>query len=263
MRSLIAMLAIAGMFLAGPAFADDDDDDGPGNGPPCFITGTCGGGGGGGVGDITNRNTNDNSARATGGDATAFGGDGGDGFGLGVAGAGVFDSGNSSSTSGATALSGPSTAISGPSVADAYSGVDFEDATFGNSRNSNSISGSLSGSQDTSVDADNDVSTDVDIDASDRSTTIVEDRKDPVASAAPVFASACSAGVSAQSYGFGGALANTNPMCDLALAVELAIKVDNFELARELTDRAATFARHRTNPVRMYGQWIPFLGQLF
>ena len=234
MRSLLILIAVVsvGMFLAAPSLANNVGthcvqfgDDHPG----------CGGGGGGGddddddnggsgdpgvFGDNTNTNTN-----------TAFG--------LGIAGAGVFDSGNSSSASGATAVSGPSSA---------YSGVDFEDASFGNS----------------DVATDNDQSTNVDVDARNQSTstTLVEDRKDPVASAAPVFASACSAGISAQSYGFGGALANTNPMCDLALAVELAIKVDNFELARELVDRAARFARHRTNPIRMYGQWIPFLGQL-
>ena len=234
MRSLLILIAIlsVGMFLAAPSFANsagshcvqfgddhpgcgggggDDDDDDDNNG---------GSGGPGAFGDNTNTNT---------------------AFGLGIAGAGVFDSGNSSSTSGATAVTGPSSA---------YSGVGFEDASFG-------------GNSD--VATDNDQSTNVDVDARNlsTSTTVVEDRKDPVASAAPVFASACSAGISAQSYGFGGALANTNPMCDLALAVELAIKADNFELARELVDRAARFAWHRTNPIRMFGQWVPFIGQLF
>ena len=101
------------------------------------------------------------------------------------------------------------------------------------------------------------------IDASDRSVQRIEAKSIPVASAAPVFASACSAGVSAQTMGFGGSLASTNPMCDLALAAEMARSVGNNELAYELSMEAATFARARTNVVRRFGQWIPFIGQLW
>jgi hypothetical protein len=228
MRSLLILIAVVsvGMFLAAPSFANDA-------GSHCVQFGDDHPGCGGGGGDDDDDDDNGGNGHNGGSTNSAFSASGS------IAGAGVFDSGNSASTS---------------SVGDtsAFSGVDFENARLGNSHNANRLS----------TDTDNDQSTDVSIDASDRSTTIVEDRKDPVASSAPVFASACSAGISAQSYGFGGALANTNPMCDLALAVELAIKVENFDLARKLVDRAARFAWHRTNPMRMWGQWIPFIGQL-
>jgi hypothetical protein len=228
MRSLLILIAVVsvGMFFAAPSFANDA-------GSHCVQFGDDhpGCGGGGGDDDDNNGGNGGNGGGST--NSAAFSASGS------IAGAGVFDSGNSASTS---------------SVGDtsAFSGVNFENARLGNSHNANRLS----------TETDNDQS--VSIDASDRSTTttIVEDRKDPVASAAPVFASACSAGISAQSYGFGGSLANTNPMCDLALAVELAIKVENFDLARKLVDRAARFAWHRTNPMRMWGQWIPFIGQL-
>jgi hypothetical protein len=123
--------------------------------------------------------------------------------------------------------------------ADAFSGVDFSGTNFGAAEQATTI------------------------DVSDRSVTRIEVADIPVASAAPVFASACSAGVSGQSMGFGGSLATTNPMCDMALAAEMARAVGNDELAYELTMEAATFARARTNIVRRFGQWIPFVGSLW
>lgn len=125
------------------------------------------------------------------------------------------------------------------SSANAFSGVDFSGTNFGAAEQATTI------------------------DFSDRSVTRIEAADIPVASAAPVFASACSAGVSGQSMGFGGSLATTNPMCDMALAAEMARAVGNDELAYELTIEAATFARARTNIVRRFGQWIPFIGQLW
>ena len=46
--------------------------------------------------------------------------------------------------------------------------------------------------------------------------------RNPVSSAAPVSASACSSGVSAQGVDLGAALAVTNPYCNLALTAEVA-----------------------------------------
>lgn len=125
------------------------------------------------------------------------------------------------------------------SNAEAFSGVDFSGTNFGAAEQATTI------------------------EVSDRSVTTIKSSKIPVASAAPVFASACSAGVSGQGMGFGGSLATTNPMCDMALAAEMARAVGEDELARELTLEAARFARARTNIVRRWGQWIPFVGQLW
>jgi hypothetical protein len=165
------------------------------------------------------------------GDDGDDGGDGGDG-GTNGTGGGVFtntiDIANTNTNTNTTS-----------STADAFSGVDFSGAGFGAAEQATTI------------------------DVSDRSVTRIEAADIPVASAAPVFASACSAGVSGQSMGFGGSLATTNPMCDMALAAEMARAVGNDELAYELTIEAATFARARTNIVRRFGQWIPFVGSLW
>jgi len=258
MRSFIILLiAVAGMVLASPSYAIFDGGDDNSTNSTAQATGVGVGVAGSDAAANAGVSKSGNSANLNKNKNTA------------VSGSGVFGSGNSKST----AINGPNTAVTGPSISDAsaFSGVDFEDASFGNSRNENTLVGKQSQHQGqsqnqgqvTDTDQKNKQETDLSVDASDRSTTLVQDTRDPVASAAPVFASACSAGVSAQSYGFGGALASTNPMCDLALAVELALKVGNTELANELTERAASFSKNRTNPVRVYGQWIPFFGQLF
>ena len=88
-------------------------------------------------------------------------------------------------------------------------------------------------------------------------------KRDPVHSAAGVFASACSSGVSGQGIGFGGALAKTNPLCDLAMAVELADKLEDKALRDELIDRAASLAMHRSNFIRRFAQWLPVVGSFF
>jgi hypothetical protein len=305
---ILALVAILGLGFAPTAFAGHNDDC-PYYNPNCNEPDEEPG-----TGDAGNVNTNTNSASGGDSSARAYGGDGGTVFGSGnsssMAGggdAGVYGSGNSSSGSSVGPV-GNNSGNSDVSIggrdsfspdANAYSGVDFEDARFGNSRSgsqagasADSTQGQQQGqgqmqgqlnlqgqdvsvgttvgttvgndlSQGQSTATDNDQATSVDIDASDRSSTVYEDKRDPVASAAPVFASACSAGVSAQSYGFGGSLASVNPMCDLALAAEMARAVGNDELAYELTIEAAAFARARTNVVRRYGQWIPVLGQLF
>jgi len=93
-------------------------------------------------------------------------------------------------------------------------------------------------------------------------TITYEDEKDPVNTAATVFASQCSAGVSAQTFGMGASLGTTNPMCDLALASEMALKVGNEDLAAELALDAAKFARSRANILRRWFNWIPLIGPL-
>ncbi len=103
----------------------------------------------------------------------------------------------------------------------------------------------------------------VQIDSSDQSTTTYKERKNPVASAAPVFATACSSGVSAQTMGFGGSLASTNPMCDLALAAEMARAGGDEELSRELMLRAAKYARARSNVMRRWSQYLPIIGNIY
>jgi hypothetical protein len=286
---ILALVAILSLGFAPTAFAGHNNECPPNN-PNCNIEDPDEPGTG-------NVNTNTNNVGGGDASARAYGGDGGAVFGSGnsssVAGggdAGVYGSGNSDVSFGHGSLSPD---------ASAYSGVDFEDARFGNSRSGSQAGASadstnvldntqgqgqgqmqgqlnLQGqdvsvgttvgndlSQGQSTATDNDQETQIAIDASDHRSTVIEDKRDPVASAAPVFASACSAGVSAQSYGFGGSLASVNPMCDLALAAEMARAVGNDELAKELTLEAAAFARARTNIVRRYGQWIPVLGQLF
>lgn len=101
------------------------------------------------------------------------------------------------------------------------------------------------------------------IDSSDQSSYTYKERKQPVASAAPVFATACSSGVSAQSFGFGGSLASTNPMCDLALAAEMARAGGDEELSRELMLRAAKYARARSNVMRRWSQYLPIIGNIY
>jgi hypothetical protein len=233
------------------------------------------------VANLFGGDTTDNSINNS-----AQGGQGGNGTGVGVgigqggnAGAnsdsGVFGSGNSRVGVGPVGNnSGNShTDVNNRNSNAAFSGVDFEDATFGNSSNSNSNTlgqqqGQIQGQKQGQInaqgqDTDQANKQTTKIDASDRSVTTIEASDIPVASAAPVFASACSAGVSGQSMGFGGSLATTNPMCDMALAAEMARAVGNDELAYELTLEAARFARARTNVVRRFGQWIPFVGSLW
>ena len=268
MRNLgIALIAAAALCLAAPAFADRDDDRNPcGNRGNNCEQGGGGSQGGGGFGDITNtnRNTNTNTARSN-SDATGVGVGVGLGFGQGG------DGGN------ARARGGDATARVGDTSA--FSGVDFGRADIGNStndlsnRNRNNVSTSTSteqGQQQGQIQGQlqgqqvvDESSVNLSVSDNSDNSTFVEAADIPVASAAPVFASACSAGVSGQSMGFGGSLATTNPMCDMALAAEMARAVGNDELAYELTMEAATFARARTNVVRRFGQWIPFIGSLW
>lgn len=95
-------------------------------------------------------------------------------------------------------------------------------------------------------------------------TTVFEAQKrNPVSSAAPVFATACSRGVSGQFVGVGGAIAANNEICDLATAAELAERTGNMELRDKLVARAGDLALARANRLRVWFQWVPFVGQLY
>jgi hypothetical protein len=100
------------------------------------------------------------------------------------------------------------------------------------------------------------------VDARDQSTINYDAQKrNPVSSAAPVFATACSRGASAQGVGMGGAIAFTNEICDLALAAELAGNAGDLELRDKLIERAGELAFARGNKLRVWLQWIPLIGQ--
>lgn len=263
----IALIAAVALCVASPALAGFGSTDNSTN-----VTNTANGGNGGNARAGARAGANANS-RASGGDARAQGGNSRVGP--------VGNNSGNSRNSNANRNSNDSSARVGN--VGAYSGVDFDDARIGNSRNTNDLSNRNRNSVDTSTSTSTstqqgqqqgqiqgqlqgqqftDSSAVTVTDSSDNS-TFVEAADIPVASAAPVFASACSAGVSGQSMGFGGSLATTNPMCDMALAAEMARAVGNDELAYELTMEAATFARARTNIVRRFGQWIPFVGSLW
>jgi hypothetical protein len=87
--------------------------------------------------------------------------------------------------------------------------------------------------------------------------------RDPIHSAASVFSAACASGVSAQGVNLGGALAKTNEMCDLAMAIELADKLEDKTLRDELIVRAGSLAMHRSNFIRRFASWIPVVGSFF
>jgi hypothetical protein len=65
-------------------------------------------------------------------------------------------------------------------------------------------------------------------------TTYEAQERNPVSSAAPVSASACSSGVSAQGVDLGGAVAVTNIYCNLALTAEVAKANGKTEIASEM-----------------------------
>lgn len=67
--------------------------------------------------------------------------------------------------------------------------------------------------------------------------------RNPVSSAAPVSASACSSGISAQGVDFGAALARTNPYCNLALTAEVARAQDMPGTAKEMVILMRRMAR--------------------
>jgi hypothetical protein len=213
-RIVLLVALVAALFaFSTPAFADPPG--GCEGGPPCGQGGGQGPGGNGGAG-------------GQGGPGGAGGqggvGDGGDAFAAqgqlqgqlqgqaqGQA-QGVFDSGNSASSSSASATGGNAT--QGQIGIQGQLGILDNENTLDNSTSvgtSTSTSTSSSNGQDqTSVGS---------VDSHDSLTVegddIVYEAPDiPVNSAAPVFAGACSQGVSVQTQSFGGSAGTTNPVCD-------------------------------------------------
>lgn len=202
MRKLnLVLIALFAITIASPAFATFGSD--------CNGNNNCN----------TDRSVTDDHSinnRATGGDASARAG----ASSRSGAAAGVFGSGNSSSRSGVM--------------------------NSGNNRNRNTnvgIQGQL-GILDSDVDVTNRLSNDTDVSnrqgqeqgqhqgqvgiVKDGDVQVVDDSEAvvegddivyeapeiPVNSAAPVFAGACSQGVSVQTHSFGGSAGTTNPVCD-------------------------------------------------
>lgn len=275
-RFALFAVTLAALFLASPAFADNncvgfggcqdndtvnniDNSVGPaGNFSP---TATAAGGAGG-------------DARAAGGDASALG--------LGVGLAGVSDSGNSANTNRNLNNSdfGNSAAFSGVGDVGNNSGNSSSDSSAsafgaqGQMQGQVGIQGQL-GILDNENDLDN--STRVSTDTSTRTSTrsnqdqtavgsvdshdsvtvegddISYEAPDiPVNSAAPVFAGACSQGVSVQTQSFGGSAGTTNPVCDyVAVAGGFIAAGERTEALRVLTkaEDAADW-RYRFSQIR-------------
>jgi hypothetical protein len=87
--------------------------------------------------------------------------------------------------------------------------------------------------------------------------------RDPVSSAAPVSASACASGVSAQGVDLGGAVAVVNPYCNVALVAEAAAARGMTEVAEEMVNLMADMARADVEGVfgfRKFVRKLPVLG---
>lgn len=230
-RFALLVVTLATLFLAVPAFADNN----------CVGFGDCQ------DNDVTNNI--DNSVGPAGNfspTASAAGGGGGaaqsasdaSALGLGVAGAGVFDSGNSSnanrnlndsnfgnSASGSFAGVGDVGNNSGNSSSDssatAFGAQGQMQGQLGILDNTNTLDNGneISTSTSTSTKTNQDQTAVGTVDSHDSVTVegddIVYESPDiPVNSAAPVFAGACSQGVSVQTQSFGGSAGTTNPVCD-------------------------------------------------
>lgn len=247
MKTLVlSIFAILAISFAQPALATNFDD--------CNGNATC-------IGDDLNQTNNDshdttNAPVANGGQ----GGQGGDGFGLGI---GVGKGGSAFATGG-----------------------DAEVEDSGNSSVGNGY-GNFSPESNSRVDSDVDVDTDVDVDASSHNfnsnsakqgqgqdqdqdqfqaqgqysdddfviegdTTTYEAARIPVNSAAPVFAGACSQGVSMQFPTAGASAGTGNPVCDyVAVAGAFVAAGERAEALRVLgkaedsADWRAIFAKIR------------------
>jgi hypothetical protein len=235
---LAAMVVALSFAFATPAFAGPCDNPHPPSWcpqPEPEPEPTTGGG----------SNTNTNTNTATGGSA-----DVGNGFGnfspssTSLAGAGVFGSGNSSSDSSAKVGDITNKAFGGDGGdANQAQGIfDSGNASQGQGQQQGLVgiqgqlgildnTNDLDNSNHTKVDTDTSTSTKtnqgqdqtavgkVKVDSHDELTIegddIVYEAPDiPVNSAAPVFAGACSQGVSIQTQSFGGSAGTTNPVCD-------------------------------------------------
>jgi hypothetical protein len=268
----IALIAAGALCFASPVFAND-----VGNHCEQFASGHpgCGGDGGGtgGGGGGTDGTGGAGGGGGAGGDGGAggFGGAGGAG-GIGQGGEGGFGQGGAGGIGqgGAGGIGQGGQGFGGLGGEGGLGGsVSLGESSFGNSRvrvdGTNQQQQGQQQGQETSQATDQANAQTTNIDVSDRSSSsnTYKERKNPVASAAPVFATACSSGVSAQTMGFGGSLASTNPMCDLALAAEMARAGGDEELSQELMQRAAKYARARSNVMRRWSQYLPIIGNIY
>ena len=88
-------------------------------------------------------------------------------------------------------------------------------------------------------------------------------KRNPVSSAAPVSASACSSGISAQGVSLGGAVAVTNKYCNLALVAETAAARGMDDVAEEMVEMMADMARADTKGLfgfRGFFRSLPVVG---
>lgn len=130
-----------------------------------------------------------------------------------------------------------------------FSHTDTETSTEQSQSNSNSATGSGNVTK---------------VDARDQSSTVYEaQERNPVSSAAPVSATACSSGLSAQGVDLGGAVAVTNVYCNLALTAEVAAAQGKTDVAGEMVDLMAELARADAKGVggfRSFLRGMPILG---
>lgn len=193
MRKLFFLAAIFALFLAPPAFAN-------GNGPPAQIKNNDCNGISNCDGDVYNGDTfNGDVDQST-------TNEGGTGLGVGIGAAGVFDSGNSEVGNGEGNFSPDATAIQGQlGILD-----NDVDNTNEQGQDQGQQQGQKQGQEQTSV-GSVDSHDSVEVNGDD---VVYEAPDIPVNSAAPVFAGACSQGVSVQTSSFGGSAGTTNPVCD-------------------------------------------------
>lgn len=249
---LVATLAT--LFLAAPSFAGSD----------CNGTHNCNTDNS--VGPITDNFSPSATAAggdARGGDASARSNSDASALGLGVADAGVFDSGNSSSSVGPVGNnSGNSSSDSSASAFGAQGQMQGQLGILDNENdldNSTSVSTSTSTSTSTSNTGKNkqDQTAVGSVDSHDSLTVegddIVYEAPDiPVNSAAPVFAGACSQGVSVQTQSFGGSAGTTNPVCDYVAVAGGFIAAGERGAALEVLEKAEGAAdwRYRFSQIR-------------
>ena len=87
--------------------------------------------------------------------------------------------------------------------------------------------------------------------------------RNPVSSAAPVSASACASGVSAQGVDLGAAVAQVNVYCNLALTAEVARANGNTEAANRMVELMAELAERDARGIggfRSFVRGLPVLG---
>ena len=63
--------------------------------------------------------------------------------------------------------------------------------------------------------------------------------------------------------GGGGSISSTNPMCDLALGIELTTSIGDTEATQELVDIAVKYAKSRASKFHRIMNYIPLINKLF